>query len=696
MKGIKCICFSTLLLTTVIFSNIVNAQTLNNPSQEKNLFELEEIVVVATREEEEIVRVPGNVTIITSEDIEKSTVNKITELLRKESGIMVTNTSGSTPTGITVETRGFNNGGGNGGRTLVLIDGWKANRADTNNPDWALIPVDNIERIEIIRGPASAVYGDSAMAGVINIITKGGSDEPAIEIGLDVGSWQRFGQKFILQGTSERFKYFFYGEHSDEDGYRDNSNYDASNLTGKFYYQLTPVIELNTKLALHNDDRELPGSLTSADIAAVGRQGSVVPGDILESDQFNFGLESIFIPDENNDFSIQFFFNNSERDSLSSYPGSGSTSINDDEEDYSLSLKYSSSRDFLGKRNKAVIGVDLLKEGVDTFSFSNYPDPFFPFIQRQKTKYERELIGAFIHDTFFLSDNIIFNAGVRYDRGDFEYNNTTEDLSLSSVTNVQGGKKFSRYSPKAAITYMFNDDISSYLSYARTFRFPNRDELTGFFGFTPELNPEKGDNFELGVKTRIGSKFNGGVSLYHMKIEGEIIYWPPPSGAFSFGQNENIDEVIHEGIEVSIESTIFPKTDIFVSYTFVDTEIREDPFKGSELPITPRHMGTVGLTFNFYNGFTFWNQVRLVGERYLANDLSNSIDKLSRFGVWDLKLSYEYIGNMLNCSAFVSVNNVLNKEYSEYGGIGGFPFGSRLGYYPSPNRNWTAGLEITF
>ena len=181
-----------------------------------------------------------------------------------------------------------------------------------------------------------------------------------------------------------------------------------------------------------------------------------------------------------------------------------------------------------------------------------------------------------------------------------------------------------------------------------------------------------------------------------MKMKDEIIYWPPPAGSFSFGQNENIDEVIHEGIEVSMDSNIFPRTTVFASYTFVDTGIREAPYTGSELPITPRHMGSIGVVFDMGHGFTFWNQARFVGERYLANDLSNSMDKLPGFGIWDMKLSYEYKGKMVSCSAFIGINNLLNKEYDEYGGIGGFPFGSRTGIYPSPERSWTGGLKIIF
>ena len=201
---------------------------------------LEEIVVVATREREDIIRVPANVTVITAEDIEMSGVSQITELLRSEAGLTVTNTAGSSPTGITVEARGFNNGGGNGGRTLVLIDGEKANDADSSIPDWASIPLDNIDRVEIIRGPATAIYGDSAMASVINIISKKGMGKPTAVIRAEAGSWQKFDKKLTLQGSTKEFSYFIFGNHNEEDGFRDRSNFRAQNYTGKFSYLLTP------------------------------------------------------------------------------------------------------------------------------------------------------------------------------------------------------------------------------------------------------------------------------------------------------------------------------------------------------------------------------------------------------------------------------------------------------------------------
>lgn len=672
---------------------LTTAETPDGMVQPKEEIMLDETVIVATREEEDIIRIPGNVSVITSDDIERSTAKEISDILRKESGIMVTNTSGSTPTGITVEFRGFNNGGGNGGRTLVLIDGWKVNQADTSSPDWASIPLDNIERVEIIRGPATAIYGDIAMAGVINIITKSGSGKADLNIGVDAGSWQRFGKKITFQGAADKFTYYLYGNHGTEGGYRDNSDFSNTALAAKFSYQLNPTIGLSANLRYHDNNRKRPGALTETEISTVGRRGTVTPLDEVETDQINFGLGVDIILNDHNKFSAKYYFNNSERDALTSIPGTGSTSAVDDERNQSLSLRYALNHTLWGMENKVITGVDLLDEEVDSTSFSNYPGPW-PWIQRQNTDYDRELIGVYIHDSLSITDRIIFDVGVRYDRGVFDYQNTTEDLVFSTVTRTNGDEEFEQYSPKAAITYLFSNDASTYFSYARTFRFPNRDELTGFWGFTPQLDPEKGENYEIGLKIRLRSEFNFGMSVFHMKVEDEILYQPPATGAFAFGQNENFEEVIHEGIEVSLDSSVLPRTMIYATYTYTDTEIEKGPFKGSEMPITPRHMGSISAMTDLGGGVSLWNQARFVGKRYLANDLANAMDKLPAYNVWDMNLSYAYKGRFGTFSAYCGINNLLDEEYTENGGIGGFPFGSRVGIYPSPERHYVGGVNI--
>jgi outer membrane receptor protein involved in Fe transport len=350
----------------------------------------------------------------------------------------------------------------------------------------------------------------------------------------------------------------------------------------------------------------------------------------------------------------------------------------------------------MGYENKAILGVDLIKEEIKSSSFSDFPDPFFPFIQNSTTGYEREIIGIYLHDDFSITPQTIFNFGVRYDNADFEYNNITIDYVANTTTTQSGKKNFGQWSPKASLTHLINDNVSAYISYAKSFRFPNRDELTGFLGLTPELDPEKADNYELGLKVDLGDKIKGTVALYHMNIEDEILYAAPNVGAFAFGQNENFDEIRHRGVEISFESNIIPRTTVIGSYTYTETEIKTGTYSGSELPITPHHMGHISATIDVGMGFSLWNQARFVGKRYLANDLSNTITRLPAFEDWDVKLNYQHGWKNVDLSIFIGVNNILDEEYEEFGGVGGFPFGSRIGFNPSPERNYLGGITINW
>jgi len=681
-----------LLLTIGLLtpSGSVLAKSEAEENAKKSVYTMKEIVVVATREGQEIMKIPGHVTVITEEKIIRSTSKDITELLRTEAGIMVTNTSGSSPTGVVIEARGFNNGGGNGGRTLVVVDGQRMNQADTSNADWALIPLSNIKRIEIIRGPATTIYGDTAMAAVINIITKDGTGEPTVKIDADTGSWDRYGQRVTLQGAHDRFSYFIYGDNMNEGGYRDNSGYDANNLSGKFSYQINSKTELNSTIGYHDDSRELPGSLTENEINTVGRRGSVTATDERNIDQFNANLGLNFFPTDNQKLSLNLYYKNNQRDSLTTSPGTGFSTVDDVEKNYTYSLNYLSQHSLMGYKNKIIIGFDLLNEEITSSNFLNFPGWFW--VQESVTDYERDIIGIYFHDDFSITERTVLSFGARYDQAQFEYNNVTKDLIFPNTTTMSGKKDFTQWSPKIALNHLFNENFSAYLSYAKSFRFPNRDELTGFLGFAPELAPEKADNYEMGLKVDLGPNMTGGITIYHMNVEDEILFHPLNI------QNENFGEIVHRGIEVSFESDFIPRTIINGSYTYTQTEIKTGTFSGSGLPITPQHMGYISAIIDLGKGFNLWNQIRFTGKRYLANDLPNSSFQLPAFEVWDAKLTYQHDWKNVKTLVFIGVNNILDEEYSEFGGISATspPFGSRIGYYPSPERNYIGGITFSW
>ncbi|MCD6561650.1 MAG: TonB-dependent receptor [Deltaproteobacteria bacterium] len=158
------------LLWTFILGLFFTLHGLAIAEDEKKdeVIKLDEIVVTATRTEKDVDSAPGSVTVITNKDIKRQKINSLDEAVKYEAGVYARHTKGLSDSMPRVQLRGLY--GQN--RTLVLLDGQPLNEGYTGSVDWNTIGTENVERIEIIRGPSSALYGGNAMGGVINIITK--------------------------------------------------------------------------------------------------------------------------------------------------------------------------------------------------------------------------------------------------------------------------------------------------------------------------------------------------------------------------------------------------------------------------------------------------------------------------------------------------------------------------------------------
>jgi len=181
---------------------------------------LEEMVVTATRYPKQLDSIPANVSVITAEEISNSVARNIPDLLRTEVGLHVTDVTGNRAS-YTVDIRGF--GETAALNTLVLVDGRRINSADLSGTDWTTMPLERVDRIEIIRGARSSViYGDNASGGVINILTREGQEfEAGLEV--DMGSYGTLDTTGYVRGSEGEITYAFSGSRRHSDGYRDNS-----------------------------------------------------------------------------------------------------------------------------------------------------------------------------------------------------------------------------------------------------------------------------------------------------------------------------------------------------------------------------------------------------------------------------------------------------------------------------------------
>jgi iron complex outermembrane receptor protein len=299
------------------------------------------------------------------------------------------------------------------------------------------------------------------------------------------------------------------------------------------------------------------------------------------------------------------------------------------------------------------------------------------------SKTHRRVTGFFLNDELWLHEQVLLSLGVRRDRAETDGRN--------EITNDRFDETQSAWSPRAGLTWRVLEPVSLYASWARGFRYPNIDELFGFFGFTPGLDPEKSDAYEVGAKLR-REGMSANLALFHMNVSDEIFLDP-----VSF-QNQNVDRVRHRGVELSGEWQPCAWLALGASYTFDDVEVRQDrispAIEGSRMPITPKHRGNVGATVFLPFGFEVGGSFYYVGSRPLANDLPKDDAHLPSFWTADARIGWRRdLLDGFSLGVEVAGYNLADRDYAEFGAVSLFD-PTDIGFFPSPGRNVLASLRL--
>jgi iron complex outermembrane receptor protein len=666
------------------------------------------VTASATRGEREVLDVPGNVTVIDRAEIERSGARTLPELLRRQPGIFVTNTT-TNPAGNIVDARGFNNGGGNGAGLLVLVDGRRANEPDTGSADWALLPLDMIESVEIVRGPASALYGDGAVGGILHIRTRPVEGPPRASVRGLYGRYDTGGGSLRAAGTFAELTGGIFVEGLETDGYRDRSEFDAFNAKGSLEGTLFDRVVIGSSGGHHHDDREFPGTLTADEINVLGRRASQ-PGTTKNRGEvdtwfWDGWLEAALAPQLELKL-LPYFFTRDDflRDVSLDF---GQFEIENEKNQGGVDLELRVDTPILGLANRLTLGASYLHDEIDRSSIGDF--------WSQRTKGERNVFGGFVQEELWLRHDLLFAAGLRYDHGSYELRtrNRLLDVSQDETPN------FDAWSPKASLTWRFLPVASAYVALSRGFRLPDFDEDLPiiFEGFDPDGPPpiiivipdlklQRSDSIEVGTKLE-NEAVTAGLSLYWMRVHDELLFDP-----LTF-ENRNIDRVRHRGIEVSGSYRPFSWLTLTGAYTFDDVKIVEDThpdLDGARMPVTPKHRGALGA----FVGLPFtreWADVELgananlVGERILVNDFRRELSELDAYQTVDLWLRLRRtLVKPLEATLQFAVRNVAGQRYDDVGAIGTCPgpptarlceAGARTAFfYPAPTRTWEVGLAL--
>ncbi|NWG03529.1 MAG: TonB-dependent receptor [Syntrophaceae bacterium] len=658
---------------------------LSLPAQEKEVT-LEPVVVTAIRDVQEIRKVPANVTMITREEIERSNAKTAVDLLRSEVGVTVRDFTGNGKTA-SVDIRGFGETGPL--NTLVLVDGRRVNEIDLSGVDWTQIPVEQIERIEILRGSGSVLYGDNAVGGVINIITRKPEKPLSFRTEVTRGSYLYHKESGSVSGKWGPLSAIFYGGYSSSEGYRENGFLRYKDVGGKIFYDLSDAVQFSFTGNFHRDDSGFPGALSKL-LYELDRRTTTKPDDKAETDDgfLTFGVKANL----GNMGRFETDLSWRHREVTNSFLSSLPTSSFKDRRNlttWGWAPKYILEKTLVGHFNKIICGLDYYHSGskIDSESY------FFGSTTYDGIETTKKSSGLYLLDEFSIFENLILSLGGRWEW-------VTYDIS-QDLTGVKDRKRDSEPAWNVGLNYLFAKGSSAFISIKRSFRFPVTDELTQYVfrppDFQPEIQinpamkPQTGYHYEAGVRYLFKDWMEGNLTLFWIDLKNEIFYNPD---TFT---NENAEKTRRQGVEVGLRVKPLEWLNLWGNYGYIRPLMRGGAFSGNDIPNVPRHKGSIGADLNFekiflneyLKGFSINGRANFIGSRRFISDWANQVEKLDPYYTFDAKLSYSWKG----LKAFVGVNNITNQKYAEYGVLN---FLKQPYYYPSPERNFFGGISYTF
>lgn len=664
----------------LIFTGVCRAETA--AKEEKGMATLPEIVVTATRTASEIEKVPAGITVITSEDIKNSNAASIPDLLSSGEGVVVRNLLGNGKNA-QVDLRGFGETGPY--NTLVLVDGRKVNAIDLSGVDWTQIPIGQVERIEIVRGSGSVLYGDNAVAGVINIITKTPSEGFAAKSGISFGSYGRKRLEASAGGGYDRMAASINASFDETDGYRDNNRYEAKDIGGKIVFDASDSLSFILSGSSHKDEFGLPGALTEAQTKA-DRKSTTNPQDEGSSNDTYVRAGFDLMIGNYGDLTADISYRNRSSDAV--FPDATNPLATDSNlKTWGLTPKYVLKGEIFKHKNAFVAGADFYWTEQDIDSYGGF---FIPLsTQSSFSNITRDSFGLYFNDEYSILENIILSFGARHEKVKFDLAQTDLTGFLAPLDEEMSD---SENAYNAGLTFMYAKKSSVFLRANRSFRFPLTDELVyidwGTFAYkaNADLKPQTGKHYEAGIKHSFNDTISGSMTFFRAEIKNELFYNPSTFG------NENHPETLHQGIEIGCRAKLFDKLTLFGNFTYEEAGFEKAPYKGNEIPAAPEYKGNLGFRIDDLGipGIVLSADYNYVGSSHVISDQANNFDKLDSYYTIDAKLSYSY--KLLK--AFVGVNNLTGRKYSEYGVMDTFL--TKRNFYPAPERNFFAGMQFDF
>lgn len=632
------------------------------PALAQEAQELEDMVVTASGFDQQVVDAPASISVITREDIEKRFYTDITDALRDVPGVIITGGGGGDG-GADISMRGMPSQ-----YTLILVDGRPMSTRESRpngsagfEQDW-LPPLQAIERIEVVRGPMSTLYGSDAIGGVINVITRKVDKQWSGNLQLDTVV-----QEDSASGNSHQANFYasgpvienllgltVYGRafHRDEDdiinGYEDK---DLGSLTARLTLTPNAKHDFSLEAGKTSEERE---SLMGKSAASEGCRG----GCTDSFDEFTYEHVALSHTGHWAIGTSETFIQREEADNKS--------------RDMQISNTTAKSSLVMPLGDHMVtIGASFEEEELNDSTSNQLSD---------QDRIRNSSLALFAEDEWWLTDDWSVTGGVRVD--DDENYGSQVSPRLYSIWHMTP-------------TWTLKGGVST------GYRAPSLREITPGWGQSsrggdvygnPDLEPETSLNKELGLLYNAANGFSASATLFHNDFEDKItrVACPAsicPGGPNSYGSDPttriNVDEAVTQGIELSLSSPIGESLELGASYTYTDSEQKSGEYEGEPLTQLPKHQISATLDWDVNDKLSQWTRVTYRGkESNPTTGPSSSTITAPSYTFVDTGVGYQLTNN---AQVKVGIYNLFDEDitYDEYG-------------YVDDGRRYWLGLNVAF
>lgn len=612
------------------------------------------IIVTATRNESPGIPIPAGISVISRGEIEASGARSLAELLRTRAGVQVSDLYGD-GSSATIDMRGF--GATAVSNTLVLIDGRPLNNAsDIGVLDLSLVDLNNVERVEIVQGSAGILYGNQAVGGLINIVTR--RVPRRFEAGISAGYGSYDEQRLTAQ-VGQRFDNGFAfslgGRNRDSDNYRDHNHTKLDQARLRLEQTLSGGLVF-LEYESSRENAQLPGSLFKDELEANRRQSvSAYANDYNTTRTQTTRLGLAHALSENWQFEGEATHRDNDREFITGFRFSPGT----------LSTQQRKISTF----NPRLHGVSSC--GADQCQFTLGLD-------MEQTKYrlltsfgpqnvDQMIDGLYGQAIIPLGNTLSATVGARYAK-------VTNDIFTGATTPLDDSLSVG----SAGLSWRPHADWRLFARADQNFRFAKVDEHTNpVFGQPVGLNNQTGVSYETGAEFSQGARSAKAV-VYELKLDDEIAF---DATGFS---NVNLPQTHRRGLMLEGALPLAADWSLQGAYTWTDGKITAGANEGKRIPLVPRSQARLAADWRIAAEWSLRTEGQWTGSQVNGSDFANAFPQLPSYTVANLMLRHEYKDLELG----MQVNNLFNHEYSETGAIGlDATFTSRDAYFPAPERN---------